>query len=1162
MSNEITTNSDLWKTIGFYWQENRPDSSHIRSYNDFLAKVPKLINKKIKYGHFTFSMKDPKFIRPYCMFEGKRVEQFPSNCINIKSSYEAELNCTFSFAWKDKVFKEEEKITIGLLPVLVGSELCSLTHTKPPADVDLPPEKQKATTKRWLELMSMEFKTGLGGYFVKEGVSRVITFQERNKFNHPMLFDLSENMSKQKKYNYTVEVRNSVTDEHTTAILSIHMTKKGDIVCTMKYVDPTEKHIEPFLFFYALGFTDTQEIINFIIANDDPLFQLQWIKIQIQKMFENAKSYNWLDELGLLGIQSAENKEKNVQDLLQNKFLHHYSTNRQKAIYFGYVLYCLLSISVPSEIKKRHPDIKFMKESDRDHFGSKVLNTESGLFSNVFYAAIKKQMDIMEKAISMALKDKSDEMAEIIVKEMNAKMIFSESDITKMPISNMLGKALTTNVWGLTIASKKDGVSTLYDPINYNNAVVLLMRSQIPLKSFIGNLDPRMVHGSYFGIIDLFDTPEGDTIGYNKVLSTSCYVSSEIDTTAVVNYLKKSITSLAKSVNSLNNKKVFFDNKWVGTATVEKCKEIYQYIVKEKRSGRIDATTSIVWNNKEELHVYTQEGRLLRPYLIVENGEILLKKNDYKNYKSWNDLCGSGKIEMLDTNEYEYCKKHCVQVSDFVKMNKQERKTYSHVDIHPATMFGPGAGSITCPNMTQGPRNSYGANQKRQTVGTTTRFDSPRNLFYPQRTLVRNKIASMLLHYDEYPAGMNVQVALMPGLGFEQEDGYIINKSFLEMGGFMSNKIIKHTIIFEDDKEKLEIPKENECFKFKPKNLQNIDENGIIRKGSPVYLNDPLCCKTMNEVNGTFKKTDTTLFHTEETLCWVKDVMIRDKGFKNSKIVKITLVETRLGKNGNKFAPQSAQKGTATYICHEEDMPFDPITKTTICIIVNPLCIPSRMTINYLHEMLIGEYICYQDKNNIEKGKKGVYNHPGYENSTPFDEDPVEQYARVEQELFRMGYRSDGCKQLIDGRTGEMITVPIFCGHVHIQTLKHMVDDKMAKRANGPIQPLMRCPTEGRAKGGGVKTGTMEKDVLAAGDAPEILLDRMCLSSDKFNTTVCKHCGVIESHNKSVRARCKACRKDDAMVPVTMSYSPKVVFQELMAMGIIPRLLVEPKKNN
>ena len=1145
----LTQNSDTWPLIEFYWNQNPPDSAHIRSYNNFLAKIPPLVAKEIVYGNLKVSMKDAKFIEPNMKVDGKSEKVFPSYLISEKGSYESETTCTFSFEWKGKLIKEESGITIGMIPVMVGSELCNLVNNPTPKDIDNPSEK----TKRWIKMMEMEFKTGLGGWFVKDGTSRVITFQERNKFNEPMIFDLTQNMSKNKKYNYIVEVRNSVTDENTTSILAVNYDKHDEIWCTMKYLDD-KKEVAPFLFFYAMGYSDPAQIISFIFHKGDPLLKLTCVKLMVQKMFEQAAKYDWKDELSTLGIQVVDNKDEYIEMIIKTKFLHHYSTKKKKAIYFGYILYCLLSAAVPENIKKENPHIKFVKEEDRDHFGKKVLNTESVLFSNVFYIAIRKMLDSMEKNIASALKDKSEELSLSIVKDMNAKMIFTELDITKMPITMMLSKALTNNMWGKT---KRDGVSTVFDPINYNNAVVLLMRSCIPLKSFIGNLDPRMVHGSYFGYIDLFDTPEGDHIGYNKVLSTSSYISSEIDTdiiTAIKKYIDSQAIGLGKQGFNVALKKILMDNEWIASATKEKCLEIYDNLIFKKRNGQIDPTISIVWNSvKDELHIYSQEGRLLRPFLIVEDGKILLKKEDLTKYPTWEDVCGSGKVEMLDVNEFEYVKLYCVQINEFMKYPMEVRKQYSHVDIHPATMLGPGAGSIACPHMTQGPRNSYGANMARQAIGTTTRFDMPRMLFYPQRPLVRNKIATILLHYDDYPAGMNVQVALMPSGGFEQEDGITINKHFLELGGFMTNKTTKHIITIDGDDEKIEIPDEKDCFKFKPKNLSYIDSNGIIKKGSPVRMNDPLCCKTIAEVNGNYKKTDCTLFHTEETICWVQDVIVSEKGHKNSKIVKIVLQETRLGKFGNKFSPRQAQKGTCTNICNSEDMPFDPVTRTTLTVIVNPLCIPSRMTINYLHEIFLGEYVCLPNKNGTD------YDNPGYENCTPYDDDPLEQYKRVEKSLLRMGWRRDGKKTLTDGATGEIIETDIFCGHVHMQTLRHMVDDKIAKRATGPVDQLMRCPTEGRSKNGGVKTGTMEKDTLAANDCPEILMDRFCLSSDKINTFVCKHCGVIESHNKSGESKCKGCKTANSMVPITMSNSPKVVFSELMACLMIPRILVGQK---
>lgn len=1168
---KLIKNQDAWPLVKFFWDQNSPDSSHIRSFNDFINKIPNLVEQKISYDEFTLELSDVKFIRPTTREKGKNVQAFPSMCIRDKETYESEITITFKMYWKGKLIKEEENIMIGSIPVMVGSELCN-TIRKPK---DLKKPKKESTT-RWVEAMKLEFKTRLGGWFVKDGTSRVITFQERSKFNHPMTFDFSTTHNKQKKYNYVVKVRNSVTEDNTTSVISACKHKDGNIYIVMEYLDK-EKQIPALLFFNALGYTDPNKILSFIFHPDDPMLKITKIKLELLKMFELASKENWLDVISKLGREWNENfdkmKDKSkrehakeeleqtklsyVEDLISSKFLHHYKSKTTKAYYFGFIIYKLLSLSFDE--KTKYENIQFVKPEDRDHFGKKVLNTESVLFSNVFYSAVRKMVDIMDKNIIKSLEGKTEKLKEAVARDMNSKMIFPESDVTKMPITSMISKALTNNMWG---NKKRDGVSTVFDPMNYNNAVVLLMRSCLPIKTFNGKLDPRMVHGSFWGIIDFFDTPEGESIGFNKVLSTSAYISSWIDVEPVVNYIKTKVIDPSHKKFDSTMKKIFVDNHWYGSATMENCLALYKDLKEKKVSCRIDPTISIVWNDiTQELHVMAQEGRVLRPWLRVVNGKIRFTLDQVEMCKTWSDLLALGTIEMLDPNELEFTRNVSVSVEEFYKLSKEERKMIDYCDIHPATLFGPGSGSVTSPHMTQGPRNSYGANMARQAIGTTSRFDTPRKLFYPQKANVRNKIASLLLHYDEFPAGTNVTLALCSNLGFEQEDGYIVNKSFIELGGFMTSKIIKHVIQIDGDEEKIEIPQEDECFKFKRKDTTNLDKNGIIRKGSLVYMNEPLCGKTIPANNGNFKKMDTTLFHREETACYVEDVIVKKRGYKDSKLIKIILRETRLAKCGNKFSPRSAQKGTVTYVCPKEDMPFDinPYNTPTITMMANPLGLPSRMTICYLEELFLGDYVCNTDLRNVLKGKKGVYDHPGYENCTPYDEKPAERYENVKAALVRMGFRSDGCKTLMDGRTGKMIDCPVFAGRVHMQTLKHMVDDKVTKRSIGPIASLMKCPTEGRSKAGGVKTGTMEKDTIAANDCPEILLDRLCTSSDETKPAVCQYCGIIESYNKMTAARCKACKKDNAMKMVTMSNSPKVLFQELMAMGVIPRILIKTK---
>ena len=52
--------------------------------------------------------------------------------------------------------------------------------------------------------------------------------------------------------------------------------------------------------------------------------------------------------------------------------------------------------------------------------------------------------------------------------------------------------------------------------------------------------------------------------------------------------------------------------------------------------------------------------------------------------------------------------------------------------------------------------------------------------------------------------------------------------------------------------------------------------------------------------------------------------------------------------------------------------------------------------------------------------------------------------------------------------TGRKLEQLIYFGPTYYQRLKHLVDDKIHSRARGPLQNLVRQPTEGRSRGGGM----------------------------------------------------------------------------------------------
>lgn len=158
-------------------------------------------------------------------------------------------------------------------------------------------------------------------------------------------------------------------------------------------------------------------------------------------------------------------------------------------------------------------------------------------------------------------------------------------------------------------------------------------------------------------------------------------------------------------------------------------------------------------------------------------------------------------------------------------------------------------------------------------------------------------------------------------------------------------------------------------------------------------------------------------------------------------------------------------------------------------------------------------------------GKAGaLHGHP--QDSTPFqfsEEDPATDFFG--HQLRKAGYNYYGNEPLYSGITGREFAADIYLGVVYYQRLRHMVNDKFQVRTTGPVNALTGQPVKGRAKGGGIRVGEMERDSLIAHGAAFLLQDRLMNCSDSQLAWICRSCGsflstqVAASGSGSSRAR-------------------------------------------
>jgi DNA-directed RNA polymerase III subunit RPC2 len=459
-------------------------------------------------------------------------------------------------------------------------------------------------------------------------------------------------------------------------------------------------------------------------------------------------------------------------------------------------------------------------------------------------------------------------------------------------------------------------------------------------------------------------------------------------------------------------------------------------------------------------------------------------------------------------------------------------------------MLGICAGVVPCPHHNQSPRITYQCAMGKQAIGPTalnifTRCDKTSYFnVYPQQPMVQTRTIR-LSNYHEMPSGQTAMVAVMSYSGHDIEDAVVLNKASLDRGfgrRYLLSKLdllVKH--YDESTCDQIVDAGRDPTFAASRKTFEFelLDDDGLIRPGEKIETGRIYANKFQGVPSGekgSSKGIEARAKYKSKYPIMVHNVSLANTG--NGVVYAIKTRDFRRPELGDKFSSRHGQKGVVGLIVDQEDMPY---TETGMYpdLIMNPHGFPSRMTVGKMIELISG-------KAGIGKGKIG--------NATAFSSDRVKD---ISEDLVRAGFSYSGKELLMSGITGEPLQAYIFFGPVFYQSLKHMVKDKMQARATGRVTQLTRQPTQGRAKEGGMRLGEMERDCLVGYGASGLLYERMMLSSDAYEASICNKCGLI-----GYAGYCPKCKTREHVKTVKMPYACKLLFQELMSMGIAPRVKV------
>ena len=1043
-------------------------------------------------------------------------------------------------------------VHMGKIPVMVASKYCLL-------------HDQKHIHPRILGECAEDY----GGYFIVSGGERVVISQERMSENRPVVFRNNRNTSKDKE---VIEVKSIGPDNDqvpkTNAVKIMYHPKNPQILLLRATMPRIKTEIPLWILFRALGVVSDKDILELILGTDEDQTYMSIVDESIQEAGDvqtQEQALAWMSA-HVHSWSSRTVRQMKIDDIINIELFPHVGITREsvyaKACYLAHMTRKVLWV-----MTNRIPN------DDRDGYPNKRVDLPGFLLANLFRTYFTTKM----------IKDIRSSLAkEIHGGGWKANGAFEDilnvSNINKVIKSVILEVGMKTSLATGNFGSakiggpSKIGVSQVLNRLNYMSGISHLRRISTPIEKTGKLIAPRKLHNTQFGYICPSETPEGHSVGVVKNMSSSSIVSIYSNPKTVREFVDSLQTVQSLESTTVAEKhactRIFINGAWIGTIPIDKSLYTLDRLQTAKRSGRIHIQTGIIWRSSlREIWITTEAGRMLRPLFYVPalkeiaadaTGKLLKEVHAIQRWEElllWKSPKGENLIEYIDPGETE---------SSYISMKAADSVAagapdYTHAEIHASTILGTLASNIPFPDHNQSPRNSYQCAMGKQSMGMFAlnfreRFDAMAHLLcYPQVPFV-SPFMSRFYGAQTMSCGQNIIVAIMTYTGYNQEDSVMINRGSLDRGLFRS--IFYRT--YKDEERKNQSSGEEERFvrpdpsmtkQMKNGNYEKLDATGFVPEQTFVDTDDiligkvvplrvptgmviPVGAKMFRDVSRTMRNNETG---------WV-DRIFKNRNGEGYSFAKVRMRQDRIPEIGDKFSSRHGQKGTVGMILNAEDMP-QTASGLIPDIIINPHCIPSRMTIAQLMETLLGKMGC-------ELGCLG--------DGSPFNDVTLEGITKIMRD--NLGMEPHGNEILYNGFTGRQMETSIFMGPCYYQRLRHCSADKMHSRSSGPLVMLTRQPAEGRAREGGLRFGEMERDCVAAHGVSEFTKERLMECSDLFRCWSCQDCGLIAIVNPREGIwLCKGCGNTTNFSAIEIPYAYKLLLQELETMSISSRIITQQK---
>jgi DNA-directed RNA polymerase II subunit RPB2 len=844
--------------------------------------------------------------------------------------------------------------------------------------------------------------------------------------------------------------------------------------------------------FAALGVTSDRDLYDLILAGVPDRDRLAYDDVFQQLVLSHTllleKAGSDLDVLERL--TKRKYRSEVIQNIYELMFPHIESSEnpgtllRRKA----YLLAQMVRMAIDVSLERKPP-------SDRDNIEYKRFNTSGDLMFQEFrriYREVSKSMLLkLDSRIQYERKTYEGRGLTQLVERETVGTYWR-----KYMMMNEFTKSFKGQ-WG-----GRDGIAQELSRLSYVSYLSQLRRTSLQIEPSMNTAPPRRLYASQFGLTCPIDSPDGSGVGHLKSLAILAKVSNAFPSSIVRSKLFE--TKLVRRIEDVHPSTwmPFWTRVYVNSDLVGLCigntEDLHVKLLGLRRGGEFRFDVSLAWNRLENIYTITCDaGRPIRP--VYREGVI---ESDVLAAKTWQDL---------------------MKLMDFVDATESGVARFSLTPFHPSLQseihmsfcLSPLANLTPFLDHNPGTRNNFSIAQQKQAcswfhTNYNKRFDTISSITVnPQKPLSHTWMyREMMGSGGCMPYGENVIVAFTTYGGHNQEDSMIINENSLKRGMFRTHYFhsydVRETILDPSVVPPVRTlfanpvtnPKYSDAVKRKEDvSYEMLDADGIIKLNSIVDDKTVLVgiVTPITDSEGTEKGFRDASQLPKRGQHGRVDGIYRYSMPDGSNGVKIRIVEERSPVPGDKMASRHSQKGTVGQLIPEENMPFTDRGMRPD-IVFNPHGLPTRMTIGQLIEAM-------SNKLGIQLGT--------FVDATPFT--VSNRISDLKTEMVLRGFEPHGHEILYNGETGEMMEADVFMGPIYYQRLKHMVEDKINYRATGPKTLLTHQPLHGRAKGGGLAIGEMERDGMVAHGMSKFLHESFMDRSDGAEIQINRSTGTLDT---------------------------------------------------